>query len=296
MNTEKIRRPAVAGQFYEGNPASLKRDVEKLLASAEISAPPSPGMTVQAVIVPHAGYVFSGATAAKTFAAAKKHASKYERALILAPSHGVPFSGIGCCSYTAYGTPLGNIPVDADATAKITGHSCQWIESIDVAHKSEHSLEVELPFLATLFPGLPIIPLICGHVDKQIAECIGKILLQFFGPSTLWVISSDFTHFGYSFGYVPFKTDVPENLRKLDLGAVEKISALDFDGFSKYVESTGATICGANPIRILLKTANLAAAKGAELKASLIEYTTSGESTGDWSHCVSYAGIAVYRR
>ncbi len=143
---------------------------------------------------------------------------------------------------------------------------------------------------------LPIIPLICGHVDKQIAECIGKILLQFFGPSTLWVISSDFTHFGYSFGYVPFKTDVPENLRKLDLGAVEKISALDFDGFSKYVESTGATICGANPIRILLKTANLAAAKGAELKASLIEYTTSGESTGDWSHCVSYAGIAVYRR
>ncbi len=287
-----IREPAVAGQFYESDPKRLKTDVEKLLSSAS----PKDGKsgTVQAVILPHAGYVYSGKTAARTLKTAAS--GKYTRAIVISPSHMFPFEGIVASTFKAFKTPLGNIDVDTEAVDKILDSDTSFISEMTEAHIPEHSLEVELPFLQVLFPKLKIVPFICGQIDDSSAVEIAEALSNFLVPENLWVISSDFTHFGRSFGYKPFSDDIPARLKELDMGAVDRIIELDFKGFSSYVDRTRATICGANPIRVLLKTIEDARKSGAEFDAELVEYTTSGEMTGDYSHCVSYAGISIRRK
>jgi AmmeMemoRadiSam system protein B len=287
-----VREPAVAGQFYDSNPESLRRQIEQMFASGGTAAPVQ-GKYVQAAIVPHAGYVYSGKTAAKTLKAAGKH--KYKRALVISPSHNFPFKGLATSSYDAYDTPLGRMNVDTEMMNEIRGGKCRWIKEMNEVHIPEHSLEVELPFLQVLFGDLPIAPIICGHVDLEIAGDISEVLYPFMNSETLWVVSSDFTHFGRQFGYKPFSEDIPERLRELDTGAVEKIISLDCRGFSDYIEETGATICGANPIKVLLKTIEKASKHvNSNFIPELLAYTTSGELTGDYSHTVSYAGIVIY--
>ena len=289
---DSIREPAVAGQFYDSNPKVLRNHIEQMLADCG-SVKAKPGKYVQAVIVPHAGYVYSGKTAAKTLKAAGT--SKYKRAIVISPSHSFPFKGLALSSYDAYKTPLGNIPVDKVLSNEIRSRKCRWINEMDEVHIPEHSLEVELPFLQVLLPELPILPIVCGHIDLDIAGSISENLYPFMNNETLWVVSSDFTHFGRQFGYRPFTEDIPEKLRELDIGAVEKIISLDCKGFSSYVEETGATICGANPIKVLLKTIEKASKNsGSAFVPELAAYTTSGELTGDYSHTVSYAGIVIY--
>lgn len=287
-----IREPAVAGQFYDSNPGVLRRQIEQMLADCGPVAT-KPGKYVQAAIVPHAGYVYSGKTAAKTLKPAIS--SKYKRAIVISPSHSFPFKGLALSSYDEYRTPLGCISVDKVLSDEIRGRKCRWINEMDEVHIPEHSLEVELPFLQILQPELPILPIVCGHIDLEIAEKISEVMYPFMNNESLWVISSDFTHFGRQFGYRPFAEDIPEKLRELDMGAVEKIISLDCEGFSRYVEETGATICGANPIKVLLKTIEKASRQsGPALVPELAAYTTSGELTGDYSHTVSYAGIVIY--
>ena len=287
-----VREPAVAGQFYDSAPESLRHQIEQMLAGGK-SAVAESGKYVQAAIVPHAGYVYSGKTAAKTLKSAGSF--KYKRALVISPSHSFPFKGLALSSYDAYRTPLGCVPVDKEMLKEIRSKKCRWINESDEVHIPEHSLEVELPFLQVLFPELPIVPIICGHVDLEIAGDISEVLYPFMNNKTLWVVSSDFTHFGRQFGYSPFTEDIPEKLRELDTGAMEKIISLDCRGFSDYVEETGATICGANPIKVLLKTIEKASRHaGSMFIPELVEYTTSGEITGDYSHTVSYAGLVIY--
>ncbi len=286
-----VREPAVAGQFYDANPQRLRTEVEKMLSSAGAA---QGGGHVQAVILPHAGYVYSGKTAARTLKTAS--GGKYSKAVVISPSHMFPFEGIVSSSFKAYRTPLGSISVDTETVGKLLSSDTSYISEMTEAHVPEHSLEVELPFLQVLFPEISIIPFICGQITAESADEIAGALAGLVVPDILWVISSDFTHYGRSFGYRPFTDNVPEKLRELDMGAVEKILSLDFNGFSDYVQKTRATICGANPIRILLKTLEKAAHKGASFAPELVEYTTSGEMTGDYSHCVSYAGISVRRK
>ncbi len=287
-----VREPAVAGQFYESDPERLRLQIEQMLADGK-SASPSCGRYVQAVIVPHAGYAYSGKTAAKTLKLAGNF--EYKRAVVISPSHSFHFKGLALSSHDAYRTPLGCIPIDKKPLNEILSKKCRWINEMDEVHIPEHSLEVELPFLQVLFPELPIVPIVCGHVDHEIAGDVSEVLYPFMDSKTLWVISSDFTHFGRQFGYRPFTENIPAKLRDLDTGAVKKIIRLDYTGFSDYVEETGATICGANPIKVLLKTIEkTSACSGSAFTPELVEYTTSGELTGDYSHTVSYAGIVIY--
>jgi len=286
---ENIREAAVAGRFYTGNPGQLRVEVETMLQEAENKITVSP----QALIVPHAGYVFSGKTAARTFATAADR--QYQRAIVLAPSHQVPFAGLAACEYDSYQTPLGEISIDHEIMKQLTDSGSANIRELTQAHAFEHALEVELPFLQVLFPGLPIVPFICGQVDEAITADLAASLRPYLKPENLWVISSDFTHYGQPFRYVPFAEDIPGKLRELDLGAVAKITDLDSRGFADYVDRTGATICGSNPIRVLLKTIELGMAAGDKIQAELVDYITSGKISGDYSHCVSYAGVCFYR-
>ncbi len=285
---QEVRKTFAAGRFYTSNPEMLANQVAAFIKKVPDV---TPAKDARAVILPHAGYEYSALTAIKTLLRAD--AGRFSRALIIAPSHRVPFRGIATADYSAYSTPLGNMKVDAAAVAAISGNESQYIQNLSETHDYEHSLEVELPLLHELNPEMQIIPVIAGFIDVVTAGHVAQALEQFWNKETLWVISSDFTHYGKAFSYQPFVSDIKKNLHDLDMGAVNHILKFDLDGFNHYVNRTGATICGAGPIRILLAAARLAIANGEKLQAELVDYTTSGDLTGDFSHCVSYAGISI---
>ncbi len=279
MNTN-VREAAVAGQFYPGSPAELNRFLDGALDSA------SADDAVRALIVPHAGYVYSGATAGKGFS--KVRPGNFQRALIIAPTHRHAFSGLSVAPFTAYRTPLGELEVDRAACERLQQHPL--VVSIAAAHRHEHSLEVELPFIQRLAPNAGIIPLVCGQLSGPEMRELAEALVQEWDNDTLVVISSDFTHYGGHFGYFPFPVNAAAGkLKELDGGAIDRILAKDAAGFADYVEKTGATICGRQPIGILLEMIG----QVEELELELLDYTTSGSMSGDFSSSVSYAAIAV---
>ncbi len=279
------RRPAVAGQFYPGDPAQLRQVVDQCLAAAAAT----PDARLRAIIAPHAGYTYSGATAGQLYARLQGRRD-LRRVVVIAPSHRVGFRGLSTASAASFATPLGTIPVDQAACAALVAANPLFSQRDD-AHAREHSLEVHLPFLQRVLPAFELVPLVCGLLDDQELRAAARTLKeQLWRTDTLWVISSDFTHYGQAFDYLPFERDIEKNLEALDRGAIAHILARDVDGFLKYVQETGATICGRLPIAILL------AALGAPeptLAVELVDYTTSGKLTGDFAHSVSYAAIAV---
>ncbi len=284
-----IRKAAVAGQFYDADPVQLEQYIDELKSAVTSSTANASNRKPLALILPHAGYTYSGATAIKTLLTTTTY--NYKRAVILAPSHRVAFKGIALGGYSEFATPLGTVKVDTESVNKLAKLNSPLLTINNQPHEHEHALEVELPLLQQLIPEIKIIPGIVGFTDLPAANKLAELLLPLWEPDTLWIISSDFTHYGRAFQYLPFTTNIAENLRNLDLGAVELITQLDLEGFNSYLERTGATICGAAPIKILLAVMNLAQNNGEKITAELIDYTTSATQSGDYSHCVSYAGI-----
>jgi AmmeMemoRadiSam system protein A/AmmeMemoRadiSam system protein B len=182
-------------------------------------------------------------------------------------------------------TPLGRIGIDRDLVERLWEDDL--FDSNLQAHTHEHSVQIELPFLQRALGDFKLVPIVCGQLGEAAARRIAATLLDHIDEETLIVVSSDFTHYGRTFDYVPFQDDIQENLRNLDLGAFREIEDKNLSGFMDYVHNTGATICGRSPIAILL------AMLPAEAKVQLLKYDTSGNLTGDWSHCVSYVSAAV---
>ncbi|MBU8902235.1 MAG: AmmeMemoRadiSam system protein B [Victivallales bacterium] len=284
-----IRKPYFDGKFYNHDKDELHTylttAVEKELSTARTSN------HVRAVILPHAGYCFSAQTAIKTLLRTVE--GNYSKILIIAPSHSVPFRGIALSEYDTYRTPLGDIPVDMASVANIAGTGNDYIEYMSNAHKKEHSLEVQLPLLQHFFEDFELIPIINGFIDKDSARHIAITLKDWWREDILWVISSDFTHYGRAFNYLPFHKNIKENLRKLDLDAVQLIIDGDLNAFCKYLDKTGATICGCGAIQILMAVLELLKQDN-KIGAELVHYSTSGDLTLDYSQCVSYAGIAFF--
>jgi len=273
--------PAVAGSWYPASRAALERAVDDLLARAEPG--PQPSGRVLALIEPHAGYVYSGRVAARGFQDVRDRA--YSRVVVLGPSHYEAFRGAAVPDAGAYRTPLGDVALDSEALGALAGHA-----SFAVSNRPfvpEHCLEAELPFLQRcLRPGWRLVPVLLGSGTRgSLAVEIADALRAWVDRSTLIVVSSDFTHYGPRFGYVPFTADVPARIRELDMGAVRHIEALDADGFEGYVGETGATVCGRDAISVLLRLVP----RGVE--GRLTAYDTSGNLTGDWEHSVSYATL-----
>lgn len=286
-----IRKPYFAGQFYDLQTENLqkfiKQTVKKELSEEQTRE------SVRALILPHAGYSFSAQTAIKALLKAQKQ--KYSKILIIAPSHRIPFEGIAIAEFEAYRTPLGEIPVDLDSVLNIANKQNDYIANLPEAHTSEHSLEVQLPLLQHFFSDFELIPIINGTINESSARKIAPSLKDWWQEDILWVISSDFTHYGRNFNYLPFTKDVKENINKLDSGAIELILQKDLHAFCKYLDKTGATICGRGAIEILLAVLELTDTDN-KLSSELVSHTTSGELTGDYSHCVSYAGITFFNK
>ena len=267
-----IREPAVAGRFYPEAPAELRDFLLDALSRRGDRA-------ACALIVPHAGYRYSGETAGRGFA---EIAGEFDRVVIIGPTHTYPFHGISIAPYSHYRTPLGDVAVDRDACQALFDR-CQFACELEVAHESEHAIEVELPFIQARWPEATIVPIICGQMTWQDAESLACELRNLWDdPGTLFVISSDFTHYGDGYDFTPDAD--PE---ELDKGAIEAIIAKR--GFREYIERTGATVCGARPIASLL---SLLAAE----TATLVQYTNSRAIFRDQSHCVGYASIVFESR
>jgi AmmeMemoRadiSam system protein B len=275
--------PTVAGSWYPGQRASLERQIDALLSAGGGEDAAAPEGRIVALIVPHAGLVYSGSVAGSGFRRIKDRT--YEKVVLIGPSHHAFFQGAAVPGATHYSTPLGQVLLDRDAIAALVEKP--GIESDDRPFLPEHCLEMEIPFLQrALVPGWRLVPLLIGGGSSPAGcDLVARALEPLMGPGTLIVVSTDFTHYGPRFSYVPFTTDVPGQLRDLDMGAVEKILESDRNGFTEYVKRTGATICGRNAIEVLLSVLPQ------PIEGSLLAYDTSGNITGEWDHSVSYASL-----
>lgn len=280
---ETIRPAYMAGSWYPGEPDALAEAVDRLLAEA---APP--GLTARpvAVIAPHAGYRFSGATAAAGYKCLQN--LTYKRVMVLAFSHrhagtydGVDVPG----KLTAYATPLGEVPIDREVCDALLR------EPVFASHpgvdRGEHSLELQLPFLQRVLKGFRLVPLLVGRMTNADETAAARALLPYLDEETLLVASSDFTHFGPNFGYQPFREDVPNKLRELGDRAAAPLLKGDYDGFTDHLAKTRDTICGYGPIRLLLRTLSMQGG-AASVRAA---FDTSGNLTGDWTNSVTYQSI-----
>ena len=272
---EEVRKSALAGSWYPADATELQKQIDDLLAKA--NAPDLHG-ELRALIVPHAGYQYSGAAAAVGYKCIGKQ--KISRVIILAPTHRVGIRGCSVPKYSAYETPLGLVPLDAEACAELRKHAL--VSENRGAHAQEHSIEIQLPFLQRTVGEFKLVPMLVGNLDFDGARSVAAVILSLLDDETLLVASSDFTHYGARFGYQPFTKDIQDNLRDLDRGAFHSILDGDAKGFLEYTRETGATICGALPIAMLLE------AMHGSTQSMLLAYYTSGDLTGDWSNSVSY--------
>jgi AmmeMemoRadiSam system protein B len=283
---ETTLMPAVAGRWYPKEREALAGLVDSLLDDARARRAETFAAT-SAVIAPHAGFAYSGAVAAAAFAPLADR--RFDRIVLIGPSHYFGFSGAAVPEKDAamYRTPLGDVPIDRDAVAVLARSA--GFQSSDKLFEPEHALESELPFLQRVLPTVvPVVPILMGGgASADDAARVAEAIDALRAASTLVVVSSDFTHFGPRFGYVPFTDDVPRRVRELDLAAVAAVEAGDAAAFASLVRTTGATICGHRAIEVLLKLSSPG------LAGRLAEYDTSGRMTGAWDHSVSYASIAV---
>lgn len=277
---EKILKSELAGQWYAADPALLAEEVDAYLEAAERQ----PINDVMALLLPHAGYRYSGAVAAQ--GVAQVAGRSFSRVVVMGPSHRMALADAASIpDATHVETPLGRIEIDRALVSRLWKNPA--IQSHPAAHAGEHSVQIELPFLQRVLGSFKLVPMVCGQLGETVARQIAATLLENIDEETLVVVSSDFTHYGRSFGYVPFVDDIQRNLESLDLGAFRFVEQKDLHGFLEYVQNTGATICGRSPIALLLAMLPDAA------RVQLLKYDTSGNLTGDWSHCVSYLSAAV---
>lgn len=258
-----IREPAVAGMFYPDDPAILRKMVDDYLERAETMDNPSP----KALIVPHAGYIYSGPVAASGYALLLPLREKIRRVVLLGPSHRVAFAGLAASSAIRFRTPLGDIPLDTDAIEGLS--DLPQVKLLDQAHQLEHSLEVHLPFLQEALHQFQLIPLVVGDANaEEVAEVLERL---WGGEETLIVISSDLSH------YHDYAT-----AQRLDRKTAEAIETLR----PEEISSDGA--CGRNPVKGLLL---LARRKG--MRVETLDLRNSGDTAGPRDQVVGYGAWAL---
>jgi len=263
----RVKPPAVAGMFYDGDAAALRRDVEGFLAQgaragAGAGAP-------EAIIAPHAGYVYSGAVAGTAYATLTGLADRIERVVLLGPTHRVYVPGIAASTASAFATPLGEVPVDRDAVAGVVA-ALPFVQYADEAYRAEHSLEVQLPFLQVLCADFALLPFAVGDAGAGQVEALLERLWG--GEETLIVVSSDLSHFRDYQAACEIDSFTSEQIRALQPSAL-----------------TGEHACGYKPISGLLRAA---AKRG--LECEVLDTRSSGDTAGTRDRVVGYGAYAFY--
>ena len=263
--------------WYTADAEALSKEIAGYYQKAEAK----PINNVMAMILPHAGYRFSGQIAVRALKTTDK---EYDRIIVMGPSHTTYMEEmLSVPRVTHYETPLGQIPLDVDFIDKLLEYPV--FRSMPYAHTEEHSVQIELPLLQYNRKHFKLVPIVAGQCSLETIRKAGSILKSLVDEQTLVITSSDFVHYGPRFSYVPFRDNVAEQIKKIDMGAYEHIAKLDYEGFVNYKQVTGATICGYVPVAILLSMMDK------PVEPHLIEYSTSGELTGDYTHSVSYLSV-----
>ena len=260
MTSATVRRAAVAGMFYPGGGRALGAEVGEMLAHAGAAAVPA-----KALIVPHAGYVYSGPIAASAYVALRKSAAAIRRVVLFGPAHRVWVPGLAASSVDFFETPLGRVPVDRQAVGAVADLPQVGID--DTAHAQEHSLEVQLPFLQAVLDDFAIAPFVVGGATAaQVAEVMERL---WGGPETLIVVSSDLSH------YLPYT-----EARRIDRATADSI-------LHRHALAYHEQACGATPINGLIEVA-----RRRHLTPALLDLRNSGDTAGDRSRVVGYAAFA----
>lgn len=252
----RVREPAVADRFYTADPDALRREVHGYLAEAVVDLPDQP----RAIIVPHAGYLYSGPVAGSAYATVRSA----RRVVVAGPAHYVPFRGMAAPQSDMWRTPLGTVPIDVDGIAEL------GLTRSERPHEPEHSLEVQLPFLQEqVEPGWSLLPILVGRAEPEaVAEVLGRVLDD---PTTLVVLSTDLSH------YHPYAEAVAQDERTADLIVARQ-----------WPDIADADACGAYPLRGLL----LAAARR-DLAVRMLDLRNSGDTAGPRDRVVGYGAFAV---
>jgi MEMO1 family protein len=267
---ESIRQAAVAGRFYPGDRAVLLDDLSSYL---------SPSVTPQAAIgciVPHAGYVYSGPVAGAVFASIEVP----RRCLLLCPNHTGRGQPLAIMSNGAWQTPLGPVTIDSEL-AEALKQQFPLLNEDGEAHRSEHAIEVELPFLQQRRPHFTFVPITLGTGEFSLLEKLGQAVagvLRAEKGSTLIVASSDMNHY-----------ESDHITRVKDRKAIDRVLALDPRGLYDVVTNEDVSMCGFGPAIVMLTAAKALGATSAEL----VKYATSGDVSGDREMVVGYAGVVV---
>jgi AmmeMemoRadiSam system protein B len=182
----RVRAPAAAGTFYPRSAETLRRTVDTLLLAAQVEE----RTNRCGVIVPHAGYAYSGSVAAEGFASVRRLQGSMKRTVVIGPAHFVPFFGLAAPSSTVFTTPFGEVPVDVAAVEALSEEALVAIN--DAPHAPEHAIEVEMPFLQAIFGNLPIVPLLFGSTS---ARAVAAAIARLWADDTLLVVSTDLSHF-----------------------------------------------------------------------------------------------------
>lgn len=262
--------------------------IEGYLAGVTLPEP-LPAGALAGLVVPHAGYRYSGTIAACGYRLLTE--GRPRRVVLVGPSHRSAFRGVALSDCDVFETPLGRIQVDLDASRRLM--DCPLVQIDPDAHRFEHAVDIQLPFLQVALPreSFRILPLLVGALREEDYAVLKTFLTGLLDDTTVLVVSSDFTHYGPQYGYVPFpaNTSVPEQIRRLDEGAWSHALDLDRKAFDSYCRKTGATVCGARAIGLLLETLS------GRSRGCLLCYGTSADVTGDFHNVVGYAALAFFR-
>jgi AmmeMemoRadiSam system protein B len=268
-----VRPSPIAGQWYPGNPSHLAKMIDEMVGAA---APVEIPGEIKALIVPHAGYIYSGPTAARAFR--QVQGMDYDRVVVISPMHHLYREPVLTTAHDAYQTPLGTIPVDKETLAALDAH----LPVAAIRRDPEHSLEIELPFLQRVLDGpFKLVPLMLrdqtfGTAEK-LGEALGNILEK--ATDTLLVASSDLSHF-YS----------DEQARQIDQIMVKQIGNNDPKGVIRVEDEKRAFACGRGAIAAIL----IAAGKLGANRTEIIDYSTSADTSGDTHSVVGYVSAVLY--
>ena len=275
---QAVFNSTLGGQWYPADSSTLKKDIDQLFQKTEVK----PADNIIALILPHAGYQYSGRTAAMGLASLGK---QYKRIIVIGPSHHVPMEDtLSVPQETVYQTPLGQVAIDTEFIGKLLKYP--QFQVVQQANLPEHSTQIQVPLLQFSQKNFKLVLIVAGQCSPQTISKVASILNSLIDADTLVIASSDFTHYGPNYDYVPFKDNVQQQLKDLDMDSYKYIEKLDSAGFLEYRNKTGTTICGYIPIAILLSMLDKSS------QAQLINYATSGQLTGDFTNSVSYFSVS----
>lgn len=269
-----VRKTAIAGSWYPGNPETLKKDIQKYLDGAEIT--PSKDKPL-VIICPHAGYMYSGPVAAYAYKAVSGHT--YKTVVVISPSHKAFFPFVSVWAEGGFETPLGKIDIDTGLCSSLMNAS-RYIRDEKSPHVAEHALEIQLPFLKHVLGDFRLCPLIMGEQSlsmcRELSEALAKGITS--PEETLVVASSDLSHFHHA-----------ERAHVMDRNVAKLIGEYDIEGLSEALDSGKSEACGGGPVMAAMLYAK---AKG-RTNAKVLKYATSADITGDRSSVVGYLSAVI---